>query len=477
MADAAREIIPFTNPATIDPYLFLHDAYYGTGGFRNGNYLVPYVRTDPEAFKELKALAYYANYVKPIVNSHISPIFSKPRQWVVAEGMEDEPFLTSFLEDADAQGHPLERFVKWAARMAKLYGCAFGLVDNFRAEEIPDNQAASLAGRLFPYAVGIAPAAVSAWVLDSQGRFTSFTYLERVEGSVSQIKIYKTWTREEWFRSDKEGNKLVGDGAEHGYHDLGRVPIASLYAFDREDMSEVLPLSEFYGVARLNHRIYNLDAEITELSRSQAYSIFCYPGQPASLTAGPRSAIAFAKDASKGPYFESPDAEQLRTLLESRGQMVNELYRQAQLTHLHAGESSQASGVAKSYDLEITAQALRDFTGNIEQFENELVLLFGLYRSEDYGYSVEYPRDYSLEDLTLALDQALTALSIDFGIAGNAEVKKQAARAMFTEPDQLAIVEGSIEEQQGDAANAGKELAQEFEQQQEPEEQGAPGVE
>lgn len=438
--------LAYTNVALLSQYEFLHDAYYGTGGFKDGRFLVPHIRTNPEQFKEMKAQCFYSNYLKPVLNSHISPIFGQDAKRTWAEQYAEDEILTGFLDNCDGMGHSMQRVSKWNARLSKLYAVSFVLVDNWQFT--PDTRADAINQRNYPFTVSIPASAVATWELDQIGRFNRFTYCEIFEGK----ERYKSWTRSKWYISDREG-KPVTNG-DSGDNLLGYVPVSTLYSYDRENLFEVLPLSEFYALGRVNHRIFNLDAEITELARSQAYSILFYPGSPASLSGGTRNAIGFDPSVSHAPFFASPDAQQLKGLMEERGELVGEIYRQANLTHLHQGEGTQASGIAKQYDLEITSQALRDFTLNIEQFENRIVEIFGDYRNIDYGYKVEYSRNYAIQEPLQVLREGSEALLQDFGTLGNAEVKKRSARALFSDDATLEEVYKSIDDEANDQEQA-----------------------
>jgi hypothetical protein len=441
---AEVQTIPFTNVAKLSQYTLLHDAYYGTGGFKDGRYLVPHIRTNPEQFMEMKAQAFYSNYLKPVLNSHVSPIFAQDAQRTWDERFDEDLRLQGFLDNADGLGHSLQRVSKRSARMSKLYAACFAVVDNW--QETAATRAEAVAGRRYPFVIVVPASAVATWDMDGRGRFLRFTYAETEGGK----ERFKTWTETEWYISDREGVR-VKDGAG-GANALGYVPVSSLYSFDREDIFEVLPLSEFYAIARVNHRIFNLDAEITELERSQAYSILFYPGNPASLSGGTRNAIGFDPSVSHAPFFGSPDAKQLEALQAGRAALVGDIYRQANLTHLHQGEGANASGIAKQYDLEITSQSLRDFTLNIEQFENRIMKIFGDYLQADFAYSVTYPRNYAIQVPIDILREGSEALAQDFGALGNAEVKKRSAAALFPDYDTLEAVNASIDLQAEDEA-------------------------
>ena len=133
-------------------YDFLEDAYSGGGGFKDGRYLIPHPREDYEKLLNRKELAYYSNFVKPVVDSLTNPIFRKPiaRDW---EGQSH--YLSSFLEDVDKLGSSMNRFMKKAARLARLHGSIFIVVDN--TAELDKTVAEATQKRAFPYLYMIKP--------------------------------------------------------------------------------------------------------------------------------------------------------------------------------------------------------------------------------------------------------------------------------------------------------------------------------
>ena len=129
----------------IHDYNFLNDAYYGRGGFRDGSYLVSHPREAADKFLKRKELSYYLNYVAPVVNSHVNPVFRKEpeREW------SNNELFSAFIKDVDKASTKLSRFMKRAALMAKLQGVAFIVVDN--ESEQPQTLADAHAKRAFPY--------------------------------------------------------------------------------------------------------------------------------------------------------------------------------------------------------------------------------------------------------------------------------------------------------------------------------------
>ena len=46
-----------------DPYTFMHDSYFGNGGYYSANYLVKHPRESAENYVNRQRVAYFLNYV------------------------------------------------------------------------------------------------------------------------------------------------------------------------------------------------------------------------------------------------------------------------------------------------------------------------------------------------------------------------------------------------------------------------------
>lgn len=128
-------------------YTFLDDAYTGGGGFLDGTYLLRHPREDDAKIAYRQELSYYSNFVKPVVDSLTNPIFRKmiARDWSKGKAQ----FLPPFMHDVDRLGSTMNRFMKNAARYARLYGSVFIMVDNSR--EVSSNALSALDERKYPW--------------------------------------------------------------------------------------------------------------------------------------------------------------------------------------------------------------------------------------------------------------------------------------------------------------------------------------
>lgn len=412
---------------------FLNDAYHGEGGFKDGKYLVQHPRETSDKYNKRKELAYYLNYVGPVVDSHVDPIFrtEAARDWgaqiqgSARRNKDANKLFSGFYADCDTNGKPLPKFMKWAARLAKIHGVVFVVVDN--AAEQPGTMADVLVKRAYPYVYAIKRKQVTDYKVNKAGVLTSITYQVAADGSGSGANRSETWTwtETEWKVTSADGQQKAGA------HNLGKVPVVPIFGRDR-DPGDMKPQSEFYNIARTNRRIYNLCSEIDELIRNQSFNVMTYPmgeGQSQDdvkeIVVGTENVMAYDGRLSNKPEYASPDASPLEQLRQERKDLVEEIYRMAKMSHV-TGVQTKTSGVAKAWDFENSNQALSDFAGNLEQGERNIATLFELWTKSKVDYDVTYSDDFGIVDIDGELDKVGKALDLNIGGLFNKAVKKKA---------------------------------------------------
>lgn len=430
-----------TNKIKKEIYDLLNDCYYGDGGFEDGSYIIPHIRESSDKLNRRRDIAYYLNYVQPVVNSHVDPIFkTEPkREWNGGA----TALWELFLEDADLNKTALSRFMKRAGLAAKLFGVCFIVMDNFPDQ--PINMMHVVEERKCPYVTTVLPQQVTKYQTDQYGRLILLSYTMKQD----EKEIKYTWTDTEWqIEGDKETS---GSGA----HNLGRIPVIPLYSRIMEP-GKVIPMSDFYSIARTNKRIYNLCSELDEILRNQAFSILTYPGEIKDIQLSTENALGFKNDSSHAPAFIAPPSEPATLLMDQTDRLVKEIYRMAMLTHV-TGIQQQTSGVAKAWDFEQTNTALSDFANNCEAVEKEIAALFSLWTGSELDYQCKYSDDYSIQDVEQELSQCMQALDLQIGGKFDIEVKKKAAAAYLQdiETEDFDQVIADIEVSQEDA-NQGK---------------------
>lgn len=409
----------------INDYIFLEDAYYGKGGFKDGSYLIPHPRETLEKYNRRKALAYYLNYVKATINSHVDPIFrvDPARNW------ENGELFSIFVNDSDTMGTSFSRFMKRAAINAKILGMVLIVVDN--ASDQPISKADAIKKRTLPYVYFVKPRQITKYTTNSSGKLTSITYETVSSANESGIlNTTWTWTSDKWERIDSNGNKSSGD------HGLGRLPVVPLFS-KQVDVCDIKPQSEFYNIVKANQRLYNLCSEIDEIIRSQAFSILTYPLEDKSddvqeINISTENILGYNGMLSNQPCYISPSSDILEQLRDERKDLIEEIYRMAELSHI-TGVQEKNSGVAKQWDFEQTNQSLADFAKNIEEVEREISRIFELWTNESIGFSTKYSDDFGIVDVVGELDKVGKALELNIGSQFNSEAKKKAVSVFLND--------------------------------------------
>ena len=433
---------------TYDDYTLLKDAYEGNGGFKSGDYLVQHKRESQTSYQTRQQTSYYLNYVQPVINSHVNPIFRKNpvRNWKGSNQYWEE-----FVNNSDLFGSSLTQFMKQAGFLSKLFGVSFVVMDNFKNDQQSTNQAEALKNRQFPYIYNVTPDKVVSYTLDSKKRLSSIVYEENVVDPSEQKtavdiaalaatgkgdkgngndKQYRCWTLTEWATVNKDG-KVV----DQGTHNLGIVPVVPLYSKNTIP-GNIMPDSEFFSIAKTNLRLFNLCSELDEILRNQAFSILIYPGRDlASLTVGVNNALGFDGTESRfAPSFIAPPSAPAEVIMSQMDRLITEMYRMAMLTHV-SGSSEARTGAAKAWDFEVTNQVLADFAGNCCKTEYSIAKLFALWTStsiedvqkELINYKCIYSDDFSIRDTEQELKEATMSLQLGIGGLYDVAIKQHVA--------------------------------------------------
>lgn len=405
-----------TTTGGVSMYTLLHDTYYGTGLFKDGNGLIQHPRESVRNYQNRKTLAFYLNYTGPIVDSSTDPVFRNE----INRDYKDTLLFQSFLMDVDRTGTTLQEFMKKTAKMAKLYGVVYVIVDNepLTGESVED----AVKYRRLPFLSVVLPQNITAWELSPQGHLTRLSYKAEYTDSLGGKGYTEwTWTPTEWNVSGIEAK----GGNKRGVNPLGYIPVVQWFG-RATDSKTIKPPPEFLSVAQTNYFLYQLCSWHTQIMRDQAFSILTMPdnGQD-DITVGTNNVLTYPPEANHTPSFISPDATPANMLTDQIDRLIKEIYRMSGINSV-VGVESTKSGVAKQWDFEKTNQQLADFAGQCELAEKRIVALYEAWTNEAVEYSCEYPRDFSINDVTDILAQAQQAKDLGYNSPSfDAEVMKK----------------------------------------------------
>lgn len=385
-------------------YKLLHDAYYGDGMFYDGSALIKHERESIKNYRRRRKLAYYLNYVGPIVDCSVLPVFNDE----IKRDYNDTAKFKMFLDDVDRVGTSLQDFMSRQAVAAKLYGVVYILVNNEAV--LGESDADNIANRSLPFLTAIEPKDVIGWHFDERGILKDFSYKGKFYDDDGWHTRQYVWTTEKWEVRDEHGQLL-----RTGTHNLKRVPIVQWFGRNT-DPKRVLPVPEFISIVQTNYHIYHLCSLLNQISDNQTFNILTMQSTGQGLTdvtIGTNNLLVYPQD-TNAPQFIAPDAGPATVLMEQITRLVSEMYRMSGLNSVIGVESAK-SGLAKKWDFERTNKNLVNFSVQCEKAEKAIIALYELWSGESIDYVCEYPRDFNVDDVADCLAQAQQAIDLGVG--------------------------------------------------------------
>lgn len=424
---------------TFDPvrFQFIADALCGLGGFRTGDYLVHYPREAAEKFTRRKAIAWYANALRPACLRFVGYLTKRPPQREVTQ-----PAMTEFLDSCNWQNDSLDVF--WSGFMvdAKARGSMLLLVD------MPQPPST----RTIPYLVAIEPERVKNYRLNAQGQLQSVTVQDWVMDKDGKAQeVLRQYTDHGW--------AFTGAEQASGTHDLGVCPVL---AFTE---SGLFPSEgEFATLADLSKRLYNLRSELDEILRAQTFSLLTFktPADRFPLDLGPIAQSIgthnLLQTFEAGAEFIAPPEGPARIYLDVLAQIESLMRQTALLVDIPSG-NSQESGVALQLRFQALNASLVHFARRMEDFERRVWEVVGLWLGMVPQVSVSWSKDYSIADLKTELEIAQNMAALNAPPAYQQSKLKQLIQLdLSTLPgDELAAVLASVDEVQQEVDVAGME--------------------
>lgn len=419
--------------ATFDPTPFqtIADALAGSGGFSTGDYLVQYPRESDDKFERRKAIAWYANALRPACQRFAGYLTKRPPQRQVTQ-----PALTALLDACNWQNDSLDVF--WSQFMvdAKARGTMLLLVDM-----PPDGLETD---RTWPILSPIAPELMTAYAVNAQGALASVTFSDTLRFDDEDKAVSRVYDETGW--RVLEGDEVLAQGV----HDLGVCPVLAF-----AESGAFPSRGEFATIADLSKRLYNLRSELDEILRAQTFSLLTYkvPADRYPLDLG---AVAqtigthnLLQTFPEGAEFIAPPEGPARVYLDVIAQ-VEALIRQAALMVDIPNSNSQESGIALQLRFQALNSSLVGFARRMEDFERRMWELAGRWLGIEAQAVVSWSKDYSIADLKTELEVAQNMAAIGAPPAyQQAKLRQLIQLDLATLPeDELAGILAGVDEMQ-----------------------------
>lgn len=451
---------------TVNVYDFMDHAESGGDGFRDGTYLVPH---DREMFyNSRRRLAFYKNFVKPILRAMVDRALSEQAPRRVEEDNAsgnalDGLYFNGFLEDCDGGGGHIQSFTRQVVEKARLHGVTFVVMENFPQDAQPPTKMEAAQMRAYPYVYMQAAQTVDDYKTDRFGNLLRIAFREpdaivtNASGDKDRekrVRVWDTMAVRVMKVTSSEGAKRYEpvEGEEPVEHGLGVVPVYACIAGRKKSPRNLLVDPPLYDLARINHAIYNKSSEMREIERAQEFAVFyMQTADPGNVTIGTHNFLALPMETNIAPGYASPDSATMSELRENETALREDLFRIAEQQGV-TGITDQ-SGVSKQWDFAAQESVLKTTSAVATAFEAWCAAMFKRWTGEQFFYMVEYPFDFAPADKSGEVETLDKLSMMGFPPKATALIKEKAFRAQMADQDQSAVDE-AVQEIREEAENA-----------------------
>lgn len=458
-----------------DEWIKLGNVREGTGGFKDGTYLIAHPRewedhnaTNPKKptkkLKARRALAKYENLASSILETKKSSLFreSPNRRIGTGESPDDTHEIEAWWDDVDgARTHIDDAMPLWWDLAA-----TFGHIVLYF--ELPPSGAVAetAADEPLPYVRIYTPLDIINWLVNDNGEIVSIKVIEAVQATdytqmrpVTQYRV-RVIDDKGWRVYDQK----TGTGIEQGEHQLGRVPFVFLYGKRRAILSDVG--QSVLGDPRNYIDLFNLRSELRELLRNQTFSFLNVPlgsgvdamsVETAQSLIGAQTGTANVLFSGLPAQMLTADAANVAAYQEEIQSTLREIYRDAGVQWEADGKGVEATGSLELKREELNTR-LSAYADECQQTEYQLVDLWYRFRyGADQGpatlekdeVSIHYPERFSATPFVDVLAEVQSAQTIGMPT----EVMKTLRKALLSKfegmanlpPDQLQALLDAID--------------------------------
>ncbi len=441
---------------SVEDWTLLLDAFEGSGGFANGEYLWPYRYEANDDYCRRQEMARYHNYVETVIDLYVRHVFT---QDPIRQSANQD--LIEWWKNVDGHGTSIVEFMRRTVALALAAGHTGILMDM-----TPDEPSgpAKVDQRSRPFLTAFTATSIPDWRVQREN-VVGVKLIEAVpDASIDQpapegddALRWLLWDEEGWARFSYDGDLIAGD-----MPDLGLVPFVVL----RPKPSVTKPFigRPLLSNGKLIQALFNRMSEEDQVLRDQAFSILTVEvGDDGDVEAakkqlGQEFGTARAVVAQGKIKYESPDMEVPAGIRANIALIVREIYRSS---HMRFESDSLQAESAEAIRLQYTElnEMLLGLAAALTNVEMKLARFFFAWTSptpeaadaafEAAKVQVDYPEDFFLADLRVELDAWMQAIVMDLGQTMTGRIKKRAVRRLDPEisPEDMKVVDAEIDKQ------------------------------
>lgn len=441
------DVSVYVEPLNLNPYDFMDHAYYGICGFRDGTYLTPHTRE--MFYTARRQTSVYKNYVRPILDAMVTPIFAD----AIPRSVDSNSLFADFINDVDNNGTSLDGFITECMKTCIRQGQVFVVMDNFSEDDMPETILDARSERVFPYVMMKTANDVKSYSLDKWGNLQSIIFYDRTTTmNGKEVQLFRKWdANSSQILTEKNGVYTAVEAEV--VHGLGAIPVLSMYSAPRRCKHKLLIEPPLYDIARIALVIYNKDSEVRDLERAQSFSVLCVQSdRGGNLSLGSHNVIFVPPETQFMPQFISPNPAILVGLMVNSEKLRDDLYKLAEQNGVTAVKS-ETSGVAESFRFFGHETVLQRVSSMASTLDYAIFDLFCKYTNETPEYSTDYPTDFAPGNITVEVDSLDKYLKQKLPPKAQSLALKKWTRLVLNDQDQAELQEALDEiDEMGDEA-------------------------
>lgn len=375
---------------------FLEATYQGGRDWFDGN-VFRYLKEGDQEHKDRLKRAYRFNHTREVVDLVNKYIFKGE---IIRNTTDAPQHIKDFWVKASRSGLPIDEYMKLVSQASSTFGRIWVFVDNNKTSavlSIADQKAAGARS----YSYFVRPQDVLDISRDEFGAINWMlvreTFRDDANPFYSQGGVeprYRLWTPHWWalFRVETDRkNKFVVVLVDYGNIDIGVVPCFPVDHVHSEDPYTAQAL--ITDIAYLDRACANYLSNLDAIIQDQTFSQLAMPAQnlmPGDEVwdklkeMGTKRVFLYDGEGGIGPEYLSPDVKQAAIIVQVVNKIIGEIYHTVGM----AGERTKqdnvvgidnSSGVAKAYDFERLNSLLASKADSLENAEDGLVRLVGLW--------------------------------------------------------------------------------------------------
>jgi hypothetical protein len=438
----------------VENWQLLIDAFEGTGGFADGEYLWPYQNERLSSYDKRKKMARYHNYVETIVDLYVRHVFTQEP----ARRSDSEEY-NDWLKDVDGEGTTISDYLRHSVSLALSAGHAGILMDATPDAPLGPSKADQ---RARPFLTHYPATSITDW-RTKRAAVTGIKLIEQAQAASIADAVptgddairYLLWDAEGWARFDHEGALLAA-----GVPGLELVPFEVLRP--KPSVTRTFIGRSLFSHGKIIQALFNRMSEEDQVLRDQAFSLLTVEVsddgdvEQAKKAIGDDVGTTVALCVKGKPAYISPDMKVPAEVRANIVQIIREIYRVAHMRYERDSLDAEAAEAIRLQFKELN-EMLQGLAAELQRVEMSLARFYFAWTSatpeqaaaafDAANVSITYPNEFFLADLRLDLDAWAQGIAMQLGETATKEIKKLAVRRIFPEAttDDLQTMEDEID--------------------------------